>query len=942
MDDEQADFDRLSAGILAGRGVVARYPGVVCVADAARRRAACGRWSRCARRVAGFEPGRPLARRLAAWLSGPDAPPSSLRFGTLADAGDRWAVFLSGAVSLHDAGTDATIPGADAAAWTDRLVAPGGPLVLLLDALDDDRPQGRADDLVRRPARPAGGHGPGARGRAGHGERGPAHRPCPPAARRRPSRPHRPAPASRRRRPPGAPPPPRRDQPLGQSRRRTPSPPSATAGARRGADRDDGRRRLRARRHPARTARRGAGGAAAAPVGAHRQGARARATGPAHARPPAVPGPRPGGRAATHHLRARRTARPRRQPRRRRPAHPRPPVRPRPPQRPPLALLRAVRHPDERAHRRAGVRRATPAGPARLRRRRHLHRRRRVPGRPRCPTSTNASATAALRSIVVEDRSGAVSRVHAEVRVDGWDVMLVDSRLPQRHPRRGPRRERRGRRCPQADRTGSPRAPACASAAGPSSSSRRRACASAATGMRASACWRSSSSSDAAGRTRTTVVDAAVGGTATPSGQHEQPRLAPRRARASSVASSPSLRSACTVAAARSPGAPVGVAAHAHRDRRVEVQREPSGQPRRRPTRARTVEQDVHGRERRARPPRAAPPRARPRRRRAGRPRCPRPPAAPARTTTSARTSRASAATSPTGLAENRATTWLRSPSSDPLPGASRRSCSPACVIVSRSDPRPLASSSGTRGVGSSRASTIRAGRSGAHQRRRRARPAAARPVVGAFGHGDQHPERVGLTQRGPLGLGDVALHDPLRVDAAQQRPGHHRRDERHHHHQREQLGCRARRAAAPTLRMTISVSPRVFISTPSAAACRCGTRRAGRRRSAPTNLPPIATTRISSSSTSPRRRRRRRPRWSPATTKNTGSSSSTLTCSSRSRTARVSARRRARHDRAEDERAEDGVDADHLGGARRQQQPDQHHGQHVGREPPGRRGSGR
>ena len=91
----------------------------------------------------------------------------------------------------------------------------------------------------------------------------------------------------------------------------------------------------------------------------------------------------------------------------------------------------------------------------------------------RMPDVDERVRNGSLRSIVVEDRSGAVSRVHAEVRVDGWDVMLVDSRLPQRHPRRGPRRERPGRPCPRAAPTGSPRAPACASAAGPSSSSRR-------------------------------------------------------------------------------------------------------------------------------------------------------------------------------------------------------------------------------------------------------------------------------------------------------------------------------------------------------------------------------------------------------------------------------------------------------------------------------------
>ncbi|HEX3259797.1 MAG TPA: FHA domain-containing protein, partial [Pseudonocardia sp.] len=46
----------------------------------------------------------------------------------------------------------------------------------------------------------------------------------------------------------------------------------------------------------------------------------------------------------------------------------------------------------------------------------------------RMPDVDERVRNGSLRSIVVEDRSGAVSRVHAEVRVDGWDVMLVDSR----------------------------------------------------------------------------------------------------------------------------------------------------------------------------------------------------------------------------------------------------------------------------------------------------------------------------------------------------------------------------------------------------------------------------------------------------------------------------------------------------------------------------------
>jgi FHA domain len=126
---------------------VARYPGVVCVADAASAEPVRALVALCAA-VAGFEPGRPLARRLAAWLGGPDAPPSSLRFGTLADAGDRWAVFLSGAVSLHDADSDVTIAGAEAAAWTDRLISGGGPLMLLLDpvAADEARARTTFDD----------------------------------------------------------------------------------------------------------------------------------------------------------------------------------------------------------------------------------------------------------------------------------------------------------------------------------------------------------------------------------------------------------------------------------------------------------------------------------------------------------------------------------------------------------------------------------------------------------------------------------------------------------------------------------------------------------------------------------------------------------------------------------------------------------------------------
>jgi hypothetical protein len=45
----------------------------------------------------------------------------------------------------------------------------------------------------------------------------------------------------------------------------------------------------------------------------------------------------------------------------------------------------------------------------------------------RMPESDERVRNGELRSIVVEDRSGAVSRVHAEIRLDGPDVLLIDS-----------------------------------------------------------------------------------------------------------------------------------------------------------------------------------------------------------------------------------------------------------------------------------------------------------------------------------------------------------------------------------------------------------------------------------------------------------------------------------------------------------------------------------
>jgi hypothetical protein len=45
----------------------------------------------------------------------------------------------------------------------------------------------------------------------------------------------------------------------------------------------------------------------------------------------------------------------------------------------------------------------------------------------RMPEGDSRVASGVLRSLSVEDPSGAVSRVHAEVRVTGWDVLLTDA-----------------------------------------------------------------------------------------------------------------------------------------------------------------------------------------------------------------------------------------------------------------------------------------------------------------------------------------------------------------------------------------------------------------------------------------------------------------------------------------------------------------------------------
>ncbi len=144
--DEQRAVVVRGPGGVGGPGVVARFPGLVCVAGSTGdddTDALSALLDLCAQ-AAGPAPGRPLGRSLARWLARPDAP--DLVVGTVAAAGDRVAVFLAGDVDLTVADTGETLSGRDAVAWTDRLIAhDGGPLVLALGGVGppaDDRPTG--------------------------------------------------------------------------------------------------------------------------------------------------------------------------------------------------------------------------------------------------------------------------------------------------------------------------------------------------------------------------------------------------------------------------------------------------------------------------------------------------------------------------------------------------------------------------------------------------------------------------------------------------------------------------------------------------------------------------------------------------------------------------------------------------------------------------------
>jgi hypothetical protein len=75
------------------------------------------------RQAAGAAAGLALARRLASWLAQLGDTSDTLCFGTVAaTADDRLAVFLLGDLRLSVPETGTEISGADAAAWTDRLI----------------------------------------------------------------------------------------------------------------------------------------------------------------------------------------------------------------------------------------------------------------------------------------------------------------------------------------------------------------------------------------------------------------------------------------------------------------------------------------------------------------------------------------------------------------------------------------------------------------------------------------------------------------------------------------------------------------------------------------------------------------------------------------------------------------------------------------------------
>jgi FHA domain len=145
------DFDGLRCAVTAGDGIVARFPGLVCLSRAADRHAqprlrelvelcravAGGAVGGVAGGAGNAAPGRPLARALAGWLAGLDDT-DRLVFGTVAATdGDGLGVFLLGAVNVLLPDLATPISGTDAAAWTDRILPrPEGPVTLTLAGVE--------------------------------------------------------------------------------------------------------------------------------------------------------------------------------------------------------------------------------------------------------------------------------------------------------------------------------------------------------------------------------------------------------------------------------------------------------------------------------------------------------------------------------------------------------------------------------------------------------------------------------------------------------------------------------------------------------------------------------------------------------------------------------------------------------------------------------------
>jgi hypothetical protein len=128
------DFDGLRCAVGDGDGVVARFPGVVCVAAGThgQARSLLPALLDLCRESAGSAPGLTLGRRLAGWLGGLRDATEGLAFGTVAATpDDGLAVFLLGDMRVLIPELAVVISGTEAATWTDRLlVRPDAPVVL--------------------------------------------------------------------------------------------------------------------------------------------------------------------------------------------------------------------------------------------------------------------------------------------------------------------------------------------------------------------------------------------------------------------------------------------------------------------------------------------------------------------------------------------------------------------------------------------------------------------------------------------------------------------------------------------------------------------------------------------------------------------------------------------------------------------------------------------